>query len=332
MLQIGPHIKELLLHYDCVIVPGIGGFIASEIPARYDRNSQRFMPPSKAISFNVNLSHNDGLICQSIMRSKDVNYQKANDILKEEALLIREKMKLGAFLIDEVGELYLNEHGKVSFLPITGISLSKSGFGLMSFYFPELKTEGRQASANQINANQVLKPAGVRSFSRWMAAASIFLMLLLFSRPTTQYDMQNAQVGFPELDSCLETLPENGSETNVELIEDASSDMVELSDAGTSDISISAETIKMATSVPVAVSNMDYHVVIASLNRRSQADLFTLNYCLGLFKEYKVLYNGSRYRVSVKSFSSKEEAIPYLKELRESHTFYADAWLLAVPK
>ena len=42
----------LLADNDCVILPGIGGFIASYEPARYDIANKTFASPKRIIGFN----------------------------------------------------------------------------------------------------------------------------------------------------------------------------------------------------------------------------------------------------------------------------------------
>ena len=42
------HIEYLLLRNDCVIVPGFGAFIATNLPARIDYEKERFyLPPAR---------------------------------------------------------------------------------------------------------------------------------------------------------------------------------------------------------------------------------------------------------------------------------------------
>ncbi|NLA48282.1 MAG: hypothetical protein GX876_02335, partial [Bacteroidales bacterium] len=61
-MDITSFIRELLFSHDCVIVPGFGGFVGNYAPARIDRATSTFYPPSKQISFNRNLRNNDGLL------------------------------------------------------------------------------------------------------------------------------------------------------------------------------------------------------------------------------------------------------------------------------
>ena len=45
MIELAKHIEVLLLENDCVIVPGLGGFIAHNRPATWRTDSGEFFPP-----------------------------------------------------------------------------------------------------------------------------------------------------------------------------------------------------------------------------------------------------------------------------------------------
>lgn len=71
------HIEVLLLENDCVIVPGLGGFIATMKPAHYVLSEQCIIPPTRVVTFNQNLKDNDGLLAQLYMHSFDATYPQA---------------------------------------------------------------------------------------------------------------------------------------------------------------------------------------------------------------------------------------------------------------
>ena len=60
MIELSKHIEVLLLENDCVIVPGLGGFIAHKRQAAYSIQKGEFMPPLRTIGFNPQLIMNDG--------------------------------------------------------------------------------------------------------------------------------------------------------------------------------------------------------------------------------------------------------------------------------
>ena len=68
MIELSRHIESLLLHHDCVIVPGLGGFGTQYVPARRIEEEFLFLPPYRSVGFNQQLVLNDGLLVQSYMK------------------------------------------------------------------------------------------------------------------------------------------------------------------------------------------------------------------------------------------------------------------------
>ena len=52
MIELDRHIEILLLSNDCVIVPGLGGFMTHHVDARYDADDQMFLPPLRTLGFS----------------------------------------------------------------------------------------------------------------------------------------------------------------------------------------------------------------------------------------------------------------------------------------
>ena len=77
MIELSKHIEVLLLENDCVIVPGLGGFIAHKRQAAYSIQKGEFMPPLRTIGFNPQLIMNDGLLVQSYMQAFNTDFPDA---------------------------------------------------------------------------------------------------------------------------------------------------------------------------------------------------------------------------------------------------------------
>ncbi len=73
-VNIEKHIALLLRNYDCVIIPGLGGFVANYSPSQFNRAKGLLSPPSKAIIFNRNLINNDGLLMNHLSVNENLSY------------------------------------------------------------------------------------------------------------------------------------------------------------------------------------------------------------------------------------------------------------------
>lgn len=113
------HLEILLLHHDCVIVPGFGGFIAHHVVAKYDEQDGMFIPPMRVLGFNPSLtSINDSLLAQSYIDTFDVSYPEALKMIEDEVSQLKSALHAdGSFKLASIGELRINQEGKVEFYP-----------------------------------------------------------------------------------------------------------------------------------------------------------------------------------------------------------------------
>lgn len=68
MNDLALHIEYLLLRHDCVIVPGLGAFLAHKSGAKFDESTGMLVPPARLLGFNSELTHNDDLLVESVAR------------------------------------------------------------------------------------------------------------------------------------------------------------------------------------------------------------------------------------------------------------------------
>ena len=120
----------MFFDYDCVIIPGFGGFVCNERPAWYDDDKEEMVPPSRDVLFNPNLTHNDGLLAQEIIRSTGVSYSEALKLAEEEAQFISSELKRGNSVeITGVGRLYSGDDGVNRFAPNAELARTLGSFG-----------------------------------------------------------------------------------------------------------------------------------------------------------------------------------------------------------
>ncbi len=147
-MKIENHISQLLFKHDCVIIPQFGGFVGNYKPATLDRIQNKFSPPSKEISFNKNLIHNDGLLANHISISENVGYEEANIILKKYSDDLKSDLRNGKKIIfEEVGTLAFDENRNILFEPGYSKNYLLSSFGLTSFHSPKIKNISTESQA-----------------------------------------------------------------------------------------------------------------------------------------------------------------------------------------
>lgn len=136
MNRLDRHIEILLLSNDCVIVPGLGGFMAHYVPARYDDADFMFIPPTRTLGFNPQLTMNDSLLAQAYIEAYDISYPEAIRRIEEEVNELQQQMEMdGEYILMGIGRLYYNIEGKMQFEPCDAGILTPSLYGLGGFEF-----------------------------------------------------------------------------------------------------------------------------------------------------------------------------------------------------
>jgi len=139
---IGHHISDLLFDHDCVIVPSLGGFLASNHPSRIVQPSQVIYPPYRRIAFNVYLKQNDGLLANHVSAIEKIAY--ADALLKIESFVADCFDQLGSgqkVSINEVGILYYDKEKNIQFEALKNKNFLKESFGLDAVHFVPVRRQ-----------------------------------------------------------------------------------------------------------------------------------------------------------------------------------------------
>ncbi|MCK4676612.1 MAG: SPOR domain-containing protein [Bacteroidales bacterium] len=141
-MNINQYISELLFDHDCVILPGLGGFVTNYSPANIHPVLHRFSPPAKDILFNTSLKNSDGLLVNYLSQKQNISFENANHIVHQfvdnclSQLNNRQNISLPG-----IGTLWLNVEKKIQFTPEKKLNYLNSSYGLTSFVSPPVKKE-----------------------------------------------------------------------------------------------------------------------------------------------------------------------------------------------
>ena len=156
VIEIERHIEILLLDNDCVTVPGLGGFTAHHVEARFDESDDVFLPPLRTLGFNQQLKINDSLLVQSYIEAYDISYPEALRRIEGEVEELRQRLANdGYYEMTDIGVLEMNEDGNIIFTPCEAGILTPELYGLSSFEMQPLMAEESTTSAS---STQVQKP------------------------------------------------------------------------------------------------------------------------------------------------------------------------------
>lgn len=128
------YISDLLYRYDCVIIPDFGAFLSKRISAQINQDDHSFLAPRKELSFNPQLKHNDGLLCNYIAEIQKIPYADALSFISSETGKYQEALNNNEVLnFRNVGAICKTETGLLRFDPSKETNFLTSSFGLSNF-------------------------------------------------------------------------------------------------------------------------------------------------------------------------------------------------------
>jgi hypothetical protein len=140
-MQLTEHyIRRLLFDYDCVILPGFGGFIMHSQPAVIHPMRHRFYPPARIVSFNSLLKSDDGLLINAISAGEKISFESARAEVEKYVRTCHSTLKNSKTVnIGMVGNISSDSSGILNFEPDLSQNFLPISFGLGTFIVSPIK-------------------------------------------------------------------------------------------------------------------------------------------------------------------------------------------------
>lgn len=168
-MRIARHIANLLYDYECVVIPGFGGFITKTHDAEIHPIKHQFKPPYKEVVFNPHLRTNDGLLLNHIAQHENLTYKEAKRRLDRFILKCLKELNKGRKItFRRIGDLYADSNQQIVFEPDSNQNYLASSFGLTSFVSPAIKRESFQEKLEKTFQEQrQARPKAPTTKSSW---------------------------------------------------------------------------------------------------------------------------------------------------------------------
>lgn len=174
MIDIVPHIQYLVSRYDCVVIPGWGALLRSDVPA--SERGNKLFPPSRVLSFNADIDHNDGMLATSIARREGISYDTASmAVVNAVAEMGRIYAASGTLEIPRVGTFNRISSTRMSFTPaLPDESIVCARFAAL----PEIELTHANSDSDAIErGRKIAALAGLRRFGKVAAAIAVLVVL-----------------------------------------------------------------------------------------------------------------------------------------------------------
>ena len=349
-MKLDKYISELLFNYDCVIVPGLGGFVANYKPATIHPIQNTFSPPSKSISFNKNLTNNDGLLANFIAQKEYLLFSVASKNIDEAVLAINTELKkCDKFLFKDIGTLFLDAEQRTQFEPHNTINYLLGSYGLSIFQKQPIKKSSIEEKITKefkdrvdplINLNTDRK-----SSTKWKVTAAIGIPLaFLAGWMPMQYDLAgdlsyaNLNPFKPKQKSSY--APSVSKFVLNEVKETSVKNQIELADKTAYFIGVSFDDTEKSVvvqlkekPVPDAISThvasifkqMQHHIVGGCFSNKKNARKMARKLKKEGFNAAIVGKRKGLWTVSYASFTTRKEAV---NELSNAKSHNSKAWIL----
>ena len=218
MKELFQHIERLLTGNDCVVVPGLGGFVLHEVQFSASEDGSVFHPGGKEISFNVRLTFNDGILVQSYQEKHQLTFEAAVEIIREKVASIHAALNEGHIIpVGRLGTLRKNEDGQILFRPDNRNLFCPECYGLTSYVYqtleqraeatakpaksrkagkPEKTVKPRKRRRKQKEETLILTPPRRNIIGQVLTGVAACFLLLLIAKPAGELQQFKTQEAF----------------------------------------------------------------------------------------------------------------------------------------
>lgn len=355
MISLARHIELLLIEHDCVIVPGLGGFIANHADAQYMSEGEHlFLPPYRTIGFNPQLQVNDGLLVQSYMMAYTTSYPLANLQMEKdlERMLLELDMK-GEYVLEGIGVLKKTLNQNITFTPQQAGVLTPTLYGLYSYEMKSVQSLLKEreirkqlqdaASSMHVTGNPAqnqptIHKSGVGSGEasrHWLdfgiAAAAAVLLFFCISHSALKHTSGDADTVVATFTPMTKTVHSTSSPTSspVQKKEVMTAETTAEVETTTKE-TVETSTAKSAENQPEAEVSVQYTIVLASFVNEVNANRYIEQMKKDGFGEGRYVKNGNTSRIIYSTYQTESDAQSALISLRKQSSEFASAWVLAL--
>lgn len=181
-MQLETYISDLLYRYECVTVPEFGSFLTQRVSATIHESTNAFYPPKKRLSFNEQIQKNDGILAHYIADVEKIPFEVASKKIQKRVKALKSYLTEGETIsFDAIGELSLNNEGKILFEPSYHLNYLTDAFGLSQFVTPtvtrEVYKETVETIENVVPITVTPEKRKARPYLKYAAVAVVALTL-----------------------------------------------------------------------------------------------------------------------------------------------------------
>ncbi len=306
MKNLAQYIESLLIQHECVIVPGLGGFVTYRDKASIRNN--RLYAPAQRVRFNHLLTYHDGLLAEAYMQNRHIGYTAALEAIKADVKQITTSLNSGnTFILGRIGALSLSASNTI-ILKNEDCKFLPENIGL-----PVVNLKQLAAKASTDNTITLNIPHASSNVIRYAAMLIIvFIFSLLIPTPVTDATHEASFYKVKITDNRVQM----------------TDDRVQMTD-NTSDLSNLQQEQKDSTLlIPHSSLDSRYHLIIASLTSQAEAEEYIAHHTHFDRNQLIIIESKGKYRISAAGFNKYKDALQYMDSIRNEVPIAKKAWIM----
>ena len=321
------NISRLIAQHNCVIMPGVGAFLAHRVPAYYNAAERVFMPPHRSLVFNPQVTVDDALLLSEYMEDGTMSYEEAGECLANDIEVMRRKLSdTGKLCFGDLGTFNMDIEGKISFTANENSIDDPYNYGFEPLAIAPLK-ELKQKDI-------VIKRSNVSRYISAIAAAIVVIFVLIpLGNSFYDRDAQQSVAGFAPVEKSARTVtvvaPASESVCEIAPVEETVTAHIFTT------LEIPAPAIEEAKLEPIAPAvgenveiaeeiSKQYSIIVASTPNSDKAQLAITELSRKMQADYKVVQGDRRFRIAIESYSNEADANAALERIQAT---FSDAWI-----
>ncbi len=326
-MEISKYIKDLLQDNDCVVIPGLGGFVIISKSAKISDTKSSFSPPSKELVFDSKLEKDDGLLRKYIAETAKMSEQQAKNEITNFVTQAKGKLqKGGKVYFDEIGSLQLDANKNIRFKVDADSHFLMDTFGLMEFKsqpVPEISTTNQDTEEDNGNDK-----SGTIVILGVAAAVIIFLVIFAYTKGYFDFITGKQTADSEEVIYQPEEEIEADKENDSPELDDPDDILIIEDDTTGSGESTPTdeESTSESTTEPTTDSGITYYIIAGSFTNLDNAKVRKAALDNAGFSATILEKENGYYRISIANFGSEQQAKDKLEELNQNNAV-KDMWI-----
>lgn len=157
-MNLAKEISFLLYKHNCVILPGFGAFLLREKAAERNEVAKYALPKQKVVTFNRQITNNDGLVANYISTKHGCTYELGLKKIDTYTRSLWDVLKTKRNVeVAEIGTFYYTQEDKLVFVPYHSVNFDSASYGLPKLRLKTLE-KVTVPTKSEVMPQQVMAP------------------------------------------------------------------------------------------------------------------------------------------------------------------------------